>query len=769
MKKLLKKYRDQVNAVFTREKPGPDQNEAASSDGSLAQPHSRKKLFVAVGVVLAVVVVGGAAFALYTQLQKSKKADQAAGAKVQLTAGNGRFAEYKELDIKVTPSIPQLKLASDFSNVDDLSYFASLNDGSEQAKSILAKLKENQFAVAREGYHKEYYPMYEGNRYSLTPTFITTDSMLHNYHIMFDHSLRRLEETQLSAKLDTLSKSMLETSETQYEAVKGTAWENAAKRSVGLFAVGARLTDPTVKVPAYIEKEVNQELALIQEHKAAFKQSPLMNIGSNGSELEDLKEDYTQYVPRGHYDKSDQLKEYFRAMMWYGRITFRFKSADEVRSATLITLALQNDENKKLWDAIYQPINFFVGKSDDVTFYQVTELLQKTYGNDITLNTVTSNQQAFDKLVQSAEALDPPAINSIPIFDESIQPDREKEIKGFRFMGQRFTVDASIFQRLVERDVKNRKLPKGLDIPAAMGSEEALKILDDLGETKYPKYKENMKDMRDYLKGLSLEDRTQNLYWSWMHILQPLTDDSKPEGYPSFMRNQAWERKELNTYLGSWTELKHDTVLYAKQVYGEKGGGGPDPRDDRGYVEPNPAVYGRLASTIRMTITGLDSRGLLDKSMKQNYERLETLALSLKTISEKELNNQKLSDEEYELIRGYGGDLEHFWLEVNKDEPEFKKLGQDLFLDQNPAALVADVATDPNGYVLEEATGHINRIYVLFPIDGKLRIGVGGVYSYREFVVPQDERLTDKAWWKMLEDGSAPDVPAWTDMFSVSK
>jgi hypothetical protein len=42
----------------------------------------------------------------------------------------------------------------------------------------------------------------------------------------------------------------------------------------------------------------------------------------------------------------------------------------------------------------------------------------------------------------------------MPIFDETIQPDREKEIKGFRFMGQRFSLDASIFQRLVYRDVK---------------------------------------------------------------------------------------------------------------------------------------------------------------------------------------------------------------------------------------------------------------------------------------------------------------------------
>ena len=47
----------------------------------------------------------------------------------------------------------------------------------------------------------------------------------------------------------------------------------------------------------------------------------------------------------------------------------------------------------------------------------------------------------------------------------------------------------------------------------------------------------------------------------------------KAEGYPSFMLKQAWDRKELNTFLGSWTELKHDTILYTKQVYADEMGG----------------------------------------------------------------------------------------------------------------------------------------------------------------------------------------------------
>ena len=31
------------------------------------------------------------------------------------------------------------------------------------------------------------------------------------------------------------------------------------------------------------------------------------------------------------------------------------------------------------------------------------------------------------------------------------------------------------------------------------------------------------------------------------------------------MKNVAWTDKDLQTFLGSWTELRHDTLLYAKQ------------------------------------------------------------------------------------------------------------------------------------------------------------------------------------------------------------
>jgi hypothetical protein len=284
-----------------------------------------------------------------------------------------------------------------------------------------------------------------------------------------------------------------------------------------------------------------------------------------------------------------------------------------------------------------------------------------------------------------------------------------------------------------------------------------------MGETGYEKYPENMNLLRKDIESLDTGIWTQNLYWTWMHTLEPLTKE-KGRGYPSFMQNQAWTRKQLETYLGSWTELKHDTILYAKQVYAEMGGG-DEPQDDRGYVEPAPYVYARLAALTRMTIEGLEERNLLGEGDGESLERMEQLALKLKVISEKELAGTPLDEEEYELIRSFGGQLEHFWLEAMQD------IGVDhrSAVYENPAALIADVATDPSGWVLEEGTGFISHIYAVVPVDGTLRIAKGAVYSFYEFPWPAEDRLTDEKWRGMLENGTAPDQPDWTKLYRVKQ
>jgi hypothetical protein len=128
---------------------------------------------------------------------------------------------------------------------------------------------------------------------------------------------------------------------------------------------------------------VAEELALIEAQEGIVI-SPMMNLGQALSDLDALQEDYSQYIPRGHYTTDDQLTAYFQTMMWYGRMTFRLKSEDETRSALLLTLALSDEDTLTRWDRIYEPTSFFVGESDDLNVRHYQELMVQIYGSDVT-------------------------------------------------------------------------------------------------------------------------------------------------------------------------------------------------------------------------------------------------------------------------------------------------------------------------------------------------------------------------------------------------
>jgi hypothetical protein len=223
-------------------------------------------------------------------------------------------------------------------------------------------------------------------------------------------------------------------------------------------------------------------------------------------------------------------------------------------------------------------------------------------------------------------------------------------------------------------------------------------------------------------------------------------------------------RKDLHTALASWTELKHDTILYAKQVMAEMGGGGPS-EPPHGYVEPNPEAYARLRALAMMTRSGLSDRNLLSQTTGGNLDNLIDLLEFLQTISEKELAGQEITDEEYWRIQYFGGALEGLTIAAadrDGDNPNYRDLS-----DQK-AALVADVATgiDKDGNLLEEGVGEPAIIIVILP-DSPWRIGFGSVFTYYEFTVSPSERMTDETWQALVAGGNAPPAPEWTSLFII--
>ncbi len=632
----------------------------------------------------------------------------------------------------VTPKVAPYTVDTDLGNVENLWQFYALQNNQEMA----GKLAKNGFVVCGSA-GTEFFEIYETNRYEMVPNFVTVDSMMHTYHLYFAYLLKNIEKNYLADSVAALGQRMLDDSIAQYEQLKGSEWESAARRNVAFFTVGAKLLDDSTVVHGDVAELVAYEFDQISRAE-----------GIAESRLTAEFEDYSQYIPRGYYEGDEQLERYFRAMMWYGRIHFKQIEEDMDRSALLITKALADDsEAYRLWESVYAVTSFFAGASDDLGVCEYAPVMQKAYGEQFAVNELAGNADGFLQFHDGTAKLPTPQINSIPI-----EEGEDNVIPGFRFMGQRFTIDAAVMQRLIYQNVgrnsagEKRMLPDTLDVAAALGSETALSILQEKGAADYEGYMENMQKLK---AGLAQENTalwSASLYAGWLNTLRPLLE-VKGEGYPMFMQNAEWTKKNLECFAGSYAELKHDTILYAKQVIAEMGGGLEEEPDDRGYVEPEPVVYARFAALSRQTAEGLKKYGMLSTSDEENLMRLCEMAEQMLAISNKELQDEVLTDEEYEFIRSYGGYIEHFWYEAAKD-----MFGGEYFASpEYPAAIVADIATDPeSALALEVATGNPSEIYVVVQVDGKIKVARGSVYSFYQFSWPSSDRLTDTKWRQMM-------------------
>ncbi|MHA1925199.1 MAG: DUF3160 domain-containing protein [Candidatus Thorarchaeota archaeon] len=667
------------------------------------------------------------------------------------------FADFEPHEESFVPNAPVYMVDPGLSNVAGYGLIGTL------PADLLLKIESNGFAAATQTEYKQIHEILELNKDQNIPSFVSSDAVLHAFHILYDLALREVEVYSFWDLLGNLTASMLDSTYDQYLAAPEGRWKDAALRNMMFFTVALKLIDSDYVIPPVFPAEVGIEVAkvltLIDAHDAMTDEW-----------FQGYREDFTQFVPRGHYTRSETLERYFQAMMWYGRVSLRLqpelphlpndKGMDNTAQAILISLALMDESptmpvgvtGYDLWDAIYEPTVFFVGAADDLLPTEYLELVQAIYGSEITIPDL-DDDVLLEDFIDAALEFREPAILGHPVPDTQTLT----QTMGLRFMGQRYIPDSYILGQLVYKNVGTmanpRLMPMGLDVMAALGSDRAWELLEP--EKVYENYESQMNMLWDMVANITNAEWTSNLYYLWLYSLLPLLSDPG-EGYPFFMQSEAWVDKQLSTALGSWAELRHDTILYAKQSYTWELTGMPEAA--KGYVEPVPQVYARLASLCKMMIDGLDTRSLLSSLIDSKLNQLYDLLLELQTISIKELEGTPLTSEEFHLI-GESGKLLGSIVAMPQDDYITSDADDDM-------AVIADVHTDPNsGTVLEEAVGRPMVIYVAVQIDGQVVLTRGGIFSYYEFTWPMDDRLTDEAWQVMLTEGEAPPLPTWTASF----
>ena len=441
----------------------------------------------------------------------------------------GKFATFQPLSATVNPSLGSYS-ASDLSKVSNVDTMG-VDDAGRKA------LSQNLFYM-RPSTDAQIYDVYKSLKDSGKPAFVTTDSVLHTYHILFDYSLRILEVDKFSPALIDLTKHMLAESITQTNAA-AAALATPATKNVAFFGVAMSLLGESPNLPPQAESLVEKELSLINAHQ-----------GMAASPIFGYDEDYSQYVPRGHYTRNDTLKKYFMAMMWFGRMSFRIQTKDEAankeqtRMAIMITLAMKDIFDA--WKSIYEPTVFYVGEADDLTVFDYNQLIIDVYGDKMALSDLADDTKLMDFISRAAKLKSPKI--------QSTGEEKTDETKGFRFMGQRFIPDSYMFQELVYDKVSTmsdpRFFPMSLDVMAVLGSARAYELLDKVyDQTKYDNYVKQMESLKAQFAAFKDDTWTQNLYWCWLYCLMALLNE-KGDRIPVIHEEHGMDRQGIKHVAG---------------------------------------------------------------------------------------------------------------------------------------------------------------------------------------------------------------------------
>ena len=667
------------------------------------------------------------------------------------------FPKFEETSVEA--AVPEYSVAEDLSNISNINdyindYFA-FND--EQTKALV----ENKFFVDGSRAYEQPFEVYEGNEYGFLPNFVTADSLLHLFHISYDGLLRELEVKEFMPRLIEVSDAMAKKSLEDYNDATDPAIKELAKKNTAYFLLALKLFGG-----AYSEPLPQEVMDLVDKEYKNIE-----SMSKADSNLVAKAVDYSQFKPRGHYTRSEELKKYFRGSMLFSQEAMIFyddegKPIDEniIQGLMMAKNLVGDEESFKKWEDVNDSVNFLVENSEDVDPYLMGQVYFSHFDKNTDVDELASEKN-LEKVHKTLDQLPKPKIQYY-------------EDTSFRFMPQRAVLDNVWAQNLLDTNrPSKRPLYSGLDIMGVMGNKVAEEmVLSNEQNKKWDEFENRYQETKEMSK--VLDDETEgrkNIYRSWLWMLKSYEEEI-PESFPEFMKSKAWAFKDLNAQLGSWAQLKHDTILYGKQAGAEMGGGDEEEKEmPKSYVEPRVHLYDRMIWAMNYMKENLKSRELLTEANEKNMNNFIEMVDFLRKVSVAELKNETIDSKDQERLLYIGGEMENIFIKFVDEKAEyFAEIEEQA--DRNMAT-VADlmvtventVGIEPNKY-LEVGSGMAQEMFVVYQIGDKLIMGTGPVYAYYEFL--SDERMTDEDFQNKIYDSLySPDAknplkqPSWTEVY----
>ena len=588
------------------------------------------------------------------------------------------------------------------------------------------------------------------------PVYVSADSILEAVHRSFDTLLQDVEASVLLPELTQLLSQMR-------GRLPGTFVDPALTADLDVYlAVAESLLAGVQRAP--VASDTAGKIKSLYELASAATGHQTMSLFDVTRD-----EDFSQFKPRGHYVDSEALRRYFRAMMWLGRVDLRLIETQGDGSqvfhrrqfdAAVALRELMDASDYERWRHIDDTIGAFVGEHDSMTVTDLEGLLEALGVSSVAEASALTDERITTEIAAGGWGAQRIAsriiIKDVPS-TEPLPLDRS-----FSLFGQRYTVDSHTFSNVSFDRVPGRMMPEPLDVAfAALGNDAALPLLSDEF------------DNDGYVHGLAktrtLVDAHEDAYWEgsiytrWLGALRSLAPvaDAPPPAVP---QTSGWQRRILATQLGSWAELRHDTILYAKQSYSA----GVSCEFPDAYVDPYPEFYAQLSALVGAVVE-ITAGARLETNTRAWAQKFQAVMGKLEQMAEDQRSgvphdqelidfiNEAVTWDEEEICGGvYYSNFAGWYFDLYLSEYEC--------LERDP--VVADIHTQPTdeagndvGRVLHVGTGDPRLMVVTAQTCEGPRAYAGVSFSYGERIEEDWKRLDDTDWDAAIQ-ARFPD-PEW--------
>ncbi|MGE5354036.1 MAG: DUF3160 domain-containing protein [Acidobacteriota bacterium] len=634
-------------------------------------------------------------------------------------------------------------------------------------------LDKNGFMVTERLQFPNFQSAFEDIFYKDLPVMVTSDAILHAFHMSYDKILTDMELQILIPELTDFLKSLhgqIPALAANYSIEAGM---KVPLKDLDIYLTVARALLEGQASPVFAEN--TSEITSILQNIASEKMSEIKLFSSTTKTM-----DFSQFKPRGHYVSKEhpELANYFKAMIWLGRTEIYLlapralhpaPSAEDLQrqaiDAMLVLEAVQNSGTFNSYEKINGIIQFFTGEQDNVTLPNLKSLSESVKLAKASGLLDQSKLKTFqDSLKTKAYAFQ--RILSQIITTDVTSPDSIIPASAFLLFGQRFVLDSYVtaqvvFDRITYGSERpKRMLPSTLDVLYALGNDASVQLLQkDLDKYHYGP---NLAALRYLVDSYGQDFWDLSLYNGWLNAIRKLNPKQDRKNLPLAMQTAAWWQEKMNTQLASWAQLRHDNLLYAKQSYS----GAVSCSYPYGYVEPVPEFFLELKKFSEKAEAYFSGLNYKDESMKTNikdyFSGTKSIYERLASMAQKELDKVPFSQEDTSFInklatiRGACGDSKPGWY----SNLFYESMG---FPGRDCEYVVADIHTAPTdelgnpvGWVKHAGTGPVNMGVFLIETPSAENVAfVGPVLSYYELTTTNFQRLTDDDWAQTYLSSSA--------------